>query len=195
VFLLGGLAACAAASPPPAKPPLAGSQALTEFLAAARQMGISYEAPAGFTETPVRENADQAYFYAVLSADKRIEMRFVLRPYDQMPEVMRNRQMGFTFFMTGISNLVHGGEAGKFSKGEPLPAAHYNADEAILIPVRWFRPDTGANAFGNGYALCTAVFMHREGVGDAYTFVLFKDMDALQGMTEERMLAMRFAPR
>lgn len=198
MFLLVALAACAAARPPAKQPPPtppAMTPALREFLGWAGKMSITFETPAGFTETPVRENMDQAYHYAVVSADKRTEMRFTLRPYDQMPANMRNRGMGFLFFMTGIDNVVRLGDAGKFSDGGPLPATHYNADAANLIVVRWFKPDIAADAFGDGYAICLAIFMHRENVGDAYTFVLSKDKDALERTTEEQMHAMRFAAR
>src|SRR5262249_5612319 len=128
----------------------------------------------------------------VVSADKRIEMRFTLRGYDRVPEPLHNRKMSFVFFMTGIVNLTRDGT---FEEPGPIPAAHYNADDASLIAVRWLRTDAGGAAFGDGYQLCSAVFMHREGVGAAYSYFLFKDRDALAAMNEETMHVMRFAPR
>jgi hypothetical protein len=179
----------AAAAPAPASP------ALAEFLAQARKLGVTLETPPGYTETTVRDNMDLSYGYAIVSANKRIEMRFALRPYAAMPPPMRNLQMSFMFFMTGISNLIRGGHDGTFVDPKPVPAAHYRADDARLVVVRWFQTDTGADAFGDGYELCSAVFMHRKGIGDAYAFVLFKDRDAIAGMDEELMHVMRFAER
>src|SRR4249920_1836195 len=106
------LAFAACASGPPVKPPAAtpvGNAAaqtpeLAEFVATARKMGVVYATPPGFTEIPVRDNTDQSYDYAVISADKRIEMRFALRGNDRVPEPLHNRKMSFVFFMTGIQN-------------------------------------------------------------------------------------------
>jgi hypothetical protein len=216
VLALAGLAACAASAPPAVKPapattvparapepvvaraaPAAAPQspALAAFLADARKMGLTYETPPGYTEVPVRSNQDQSYDYAIASADKQIEMRFTLRPYDKMPPPMRNRQMSFMFFMTGISNLVRGGHEGQFVDPEPVPREHFNADDARLVVLRWSLPKKSPDAFGDGYEVGTAIFIHRKGVGDAYTFALFKDRDATAGMDEDKLHAMRFAPR
>jgi hypothetical protein len=192
------LTACAARGSsvkPPSAAPAPATPALTAFLAEAHKFGVSLEPPPGYTETPVRKNMDMAYGYAIVSADKRIEMRFALRPYDEMPPPMRNLQLSFFYFMTGISNLVRGGHVGSFADPQTVPAAHFRADDARLVVVRWFQTDTGANAFGDGYELCSAVFMHRKGIGDAYSFVLFKDRDAIGSMDEELLHVMRFAPR
>ena len=208
-LLLFGLAACAASTPPAQKPqpaamtpahaggpPPAGaapSPALATFLADARKMGLTYATPAGYAEVPVRQNMDQGYDYAIASEDKRIEMRFTLRPYDEMPPPMRNRQMSFMFFMTGVSNLVRGGHEGSFVDPKPVPKDHFNADDAQLVAVRWSLPKNSADAFGDGFEVGMAIFMHRKGIGDAYTFALFKDRDAIDGMDEETLHAMRFA--
>jgi hypothetical protein len=37
--------------------------------------------------------------------------------------------------------------------------------------------------------------MHRDVVGDAYTYILLREPDALAAMDEETMHTMRFAPR
>jgi hypothetical protein len=205
IALLGLLAGCGAGGPLAAQAPAAPakqavsppseSPALAQFRAAARKMGVMYAAPPGYAEVAVHDNTDQSYDYAVASAEKRIEMRFALRPYGDMPEPLRNLHMSFIFFMTGISNLVRGGDDGKFNEAQDLPAAHFNADDARIIAVRWFSPDTGANAFGNGYEACSAIFMHRDRVGDAYTFVLLKDRAAIEEMDEETLHTMRFADR
>jgi hypothetical protein len=158
-------------------------------------MGLTYETPAGYTEVPIRSNQDQSYDYAVVSADKRTEIRFTLRPYDKMPPPMRNRQMSFMFFMTGISNLVRGGHEGSFIDPKPVPKEHFNADDARMVVLRWSLPKNSPDAFGDGYQVGLAIFIHRKGVGDAYTFGLFKDLDAAGAMEEETLHVMRFAPR
>jgi hypothetical protein len=205
IVLLALLPACGAAAPiaaqPPAEParqapaPPPDSPALAVFRAAARKMSITYTAPAAYAEVGVRENEDFSYDYAIAAADRQIEMRFALRPYDQMPPPLRNRQMSFMFFMTGISNLVRGGDTGKIYDERPLPAGHFNADDARLVPVRWFRTDTGPGAFGDGFEAASGIFIHRDRVGDAYTFILLKDRDAIDEMDEETLHTMRFAAR
>jgi hypothetical protein len=191
----GAPAKPAAAPPKPAAPPAVETPALAAFVTAAAKMGVAYATPAGFVEVPVRANDDQSYDYAIASADRRIEMRFALRPYDLMPPVMRNRKMSFAFFMTGIINLARDGDVGKIPDGQSPPPSHYDADDVHLVPVRWPRGDPGPGAFGEGYQSAVAIFMHREVVGDAYTYVLLKDSAALDAMKEETFHALRFAKR
>ena len=196
--LLLMVSACAARAPAaPAVLPATPTQtpALAEFQAVARKMAVVYAPPPGYTEIAVRDNTDQSYDYAVVSADKRVELRFALRGNDRVPEPLHNRKMSFVFFMTGIENLVRLGEDGKYVEAPPIPAAHYNADDAVMMAVHWFQSDKPGDAFGDGYVHCTAIFMYREGVGAAYTYVLFKDRDALTAVSEETMHTLRFAPR
>jgi hypothetical protein len=78
VVVLAALAGCAAHKLPTAEPPratAAPAPALATFVEVARRMGVTYEPPAGYSEVPVRANMDQAYHYAIASADRRIEMR------------------------------------------------------------------------------------------------------------------------
>lgn len=198
-LVLSGLAACAAGTPPAQKSPPAAvtpaptTPALAAFLADARKMGLTFETPPGYTEVPVRQNMDQSYDYAIVSADKRIEMRFTLRPYGAMPPPMRNRKMSFMFFMTGVSNVVRGGQEGSFVDPKPVPKEHFNADDAQLVAVRWSLPKNSPDAFGDGFEVGMAIFMHRKGIGDAYTYALLKDRDAIDWMDEETLHVLRFA--
>ena len=86
------------------------------------------------------------------------------------------------------------GHEGTFVDPKPVPKEHFNADDARLVVVRWSLPKNSPDAFGDGYELGTAIFIHRKGVGDAYTFALFKDRDAIAAMDEETLHVMRFAP-
>ena len=198
VVVLAALAGCAAHKPPTAEPPQATpppTPALATFVAVARKMGATYEPPAGYSEIPVRANSDQAYHYAIASADRRIELRFTLLPCDLMPPEARDRQMAFAFFMTGISNLVRSGETGTFGDSKPIPADYFSADQATLILLRWFQAKKGPNAFGDGYETSAATFLYRERVGAAYIFALFKDRDAVAGFGDGTLHALHFAPR
>ena len=158
-------------------------------------MGMTYRAPTGFNPTPVIENIDVTYDYSILSADKKIEMRFALRPYSKdMPEPMRTEDFSWTFFQTGIFNLIRGGKTGKAAPAEAVPVDHFGADDAKLVLIRWFNENTDSRAFGNGFELAAVVFIHRDGVGDAYTFVLLKDRAAMENLNEELMHSLHFAP-
>jgi hypothetical protein len=166
------------------------------FSDVAAKLGLVFEMPAGFTEVAVHENVDVSYNHALVSADRRIEMRFALRPYaTDMPEPLRTREFSRTFFSTAIMNLTHGGQTGESTSPDPLHHEEFNADEARMVVVRFHESNHRPEHFGNGYELCAAIFLHRDGFGDAYTFVLFKDRAALEGMDEDKMHSLRFASR
>ena len=166
------------------------------FAAQAAALGLTFQAPAGYTEVPIRKNFDVAYDHAVQSADQRIEMRFALRPYpDNMPAPARTREFSWTFFETAIMNLTHGGKTGESTAAEALHLDEFGADDARIVVIRFYETNNQPEHFGNGYELCVAIFMHRDGVGDAYTFVLFKDPEATKLIDEAAMHSLRFAKK
>ena len=64
-----------------------------------------------------------------------------------------------------------------------------------MIVVRWFENNNKAEYFGNGYEGCTVIFIHREGIGDAYMFLLYKDLKATQELYEELFHTLRFTAK
>lgn len=185
--------ASGAAAPPPS-PPVVPTPA-SDFAAEARAAGWVFEPPPGFTAVAVRDNTDVAYDHAVASADGRAELRYALRPYPtDLEPGMRTRQFSSTFFFTAILNLIRGGDTGMASKAEPVPAAEFAADEATMTVVKWNAAEGPADAFGTGFVLAAVVYMHRDGLGDAYIFAMFRDPDALGLVTEATFHSLRFAP-
>ncbi|WP_428266088.1 hypothetical protein [Haliangium sp.] len=159
-------------------------------------MGLAYTAPPGYASTPILDNVDVAYDHAVVSADKRVELRFALRPYGQdLPPAMRTAQFSWQFFQTGIANLVHGGTTGEVAPTAEVPAEPFGADDAKMVAIRWFDSDDNPEFFGNGYELAFVVFIHREEVGDAYTFVLLKEGESPERLNEELFHSLRFAEK
>jgi len=197
-LLVAGLTACAAGSPPPTKPappaaaPAPPSPALARFLEVARKMGLTFEAPPGYTEVAVRKNEDQAYHYAVASADGRTELRYTLLPFDLLPKEIRNKGGALMFFMTGISNIVGAdGKDGAFDDN-PVSSEYFNADDAVLLTMHWSRKTSRPAAFGYGYDRGGAIFIHRKDVGVAYIFALFKPREA-GSLPDGTLRALRFA--
>jgi hypothetical protein len=180
----------------PAAPAAHATPAASQpFAARVAALGMVFDAPAGYSETAIRKNLDVAYDHAVVSADQRIEMRFALRPYRaDMPPPTRTRQFSWTFFQTGILNLTHGGNTGEAAPPEALPHEEFGADDARMVVMR-FQPSTDLDYFSAGYELGVAIFLHRDGVGDAYTFVLFKGREDTKHIDEATMHALRFAAR
>lgn len=163
------------------------------FAAEVAKLGLILDTPAGYSEITVRENRDVTYQHALLSADQRIEMRFAIRLYGaDLPEPMRTRQFSWTFFMTGIMNLTHGGQTGDSAPPVVVHHDEFGADDARMVIMRFHDIDK-PEYFGNGYQLCVAVYLHRDSVGDAYTFVLFKDESDLKNMNEPTIHSFRFA--
>jgi hypothetical protein len=181
---------------PPASAPCGQPERLDSFLEAAKKMGLEYNAPAGYCEVEIVDNMDVSYDYGVLDEDKGIEMRFALRPYsDDTPPPMKSSEFSWIFFTTAIMNITHGGETGESAPPEPLPLDHLGADDAKVVAVRWNKDNNEEDFFGNGYDGCIVIYMHRDGLGDAYTFVLFKDVVTFTAeMDEDKMHTLRFAP-
>jgi len=198
VLLVAGLTACAASNPPPAKPaptaaPPAPSPALAQFVEEARKMGMTFEIPPCYAEVAVRDNEDQAYHYAVASADGRIEIRFTLLPFEGMAQEIRNKETLTMLFVTGVSNIV--GADGKDGTFKDAPAAkdYFNADDAIMLILRWAQPSSRPAAFRHGYEAGAAIFIHRQEAGVANIFVLFKDRAAAAALREGTLNSLRFA--
>lgn len=204
-LLVALIAGCGGKAAPPTPPrntptgpaaPTATPAPVDAFAAEAAAAGFVYQPPAGFVVTPVTENRDVFVSHAVASADHRIELRFALRPYPaDLAPAMRSRQFSSTFFLTAILNLTRGGSSGEAAAAEPVPAADWAADEATMTMIRWFDVAGPADAFGTGFAFAAVLYLHRDGVGDGYLFVMLKDREALAQMTEEAFHALRFAPR
>ncbi len=150
-----------------------------------------FETPKGFQEIKIVPNRQMNYDYAIKHQEKDFEVRFALRPLDDLlksyHEKVSNKKPNENFispnkfyqaaFFATLKN-ISGGEMPKVSQ---LPK------EAVKIE---FNADWGAtgmvevkNEFGQGYKYCVAVAIHRDDIADAYCFYLAND----QGTLEELM--------
>lgn len=147
------------------------------------------------SRAPAIDDDDVTHDYAVLRADKRVEIRFVLRPYTRdTPQLVRTGKGAWAFFETGIMNLTHLGTTGEAGRAKALAAASYGADDARIVLVRWAPSDDKPTFFGNGYRYAVVIFLHRKDVGDVYEFFLLRDRDAAQQVSERLLHSLRFAP-
>lgn len=159
-------------------------------------MGVIYTPPPGYAATPVIDDHDVSYDYAVLSKDKRVEIRFALRPYThETPPLVRTAKGAWAFFMTAIMNVTHLGQTGQATAPRTLPATTYAADVAKIVLVTWTARTHDPTFFGSGYKFGVAVFLHRDHVGDAYEFFLLRDRDAAARLSEPLLHSLRFAQK
>lgn len=156
-----------------------------------------YQAPPGFTETSIVHNEDVAYNYAVASADRSVEMRFALRPRSSWPGDLPDEAWipaSWPFFMTAVTNITRGGQLGESAPPQGVELAPFGADEAKMVVVRLATKNDDVTSFARGFTFCSAVYLHKAAAGDAYIFVLAKDVAAFgANMTEETYHALRFA--
>jgi len=169
---------------------------LKAFLTAAKEMDLEYYPPAGYSEVEVVDDTDVPYDYGIINEDRDIEVRFVIRPYPHgTPKKQKTLESSWTYFSKIVLDLTHGGETGGLSPPRELLGGHFDADDAWLVTVRWNEGNDEEGFFGHGYAGCLAIFTNRIYVGDAYTFILFKDAAVLDaGIDEDKMCFLKFSP-
>jgi hypothetical protein len=138
--------------------------------------------PPGFVSTPVIDNGDVLYDFAVKSKSKKLEIRYRIWP-------IKDGREDFTQML-----IVMGAN---ISDGQFIQPVAYPSDA-----VRHeFGADAGCSGlvrtkseFGKGYKVCVMSAIHKDGIADAYTFFLCDDPNvAIEAIaTEEVYHSLRF---
>lgn len=175
----------------------AAGDAGAAFAATAAAAGFAFTTPAGYRPTPIVDNVDVSYGHALVSDDGGIELRYALRPYpSDLPPAMRTRQFSDTFFATALLNLTRGGQTGDVpDDSEALSPADFAADDASLTIVHWRSTDGDPDAFATGFAAAAVLYIHKDGLGDGYLFIMLRDLDALEHWDQAALRSLRFAAR
>lgn len=147
---------------------------------------MQFRAPGGTVPVPVVANAQMSYDYAVKFPDRKLEIRYAIRPLGQLlaeykqskkskNEVMADPNQLYPSLVMAIAANVSGGTMPDIN---PFPPAavqrEFHADWGGTTVVK-----AGAE-FAPGYANCMIVALHKKNVADAYYFYLFDKREDIE---------------
>jgi hypothetical protein len=131
---------------------------------------LSFTFPNSFLPLEVKENPDVRYQFAMKSKTENIEIRYSIFSFAEMHN---NNDIYETFLQTICLN-VSGGKTAQANhfKHEDV-SAEFNADDGLtcMVPLD--------SDFGQGYKYCMINVLHKDNLGDIYTFYLFDDYKLL----------------
>ena len=161
---------------------------------------ITFNQPDGYSEISTIENQQMNYDYAIINNAKDFEIRYSIRPLDEMLKDYDDRKKNQTLVSESIHpNKMHTGifhsiifnvSGGKFSKiNEFNPEAlrkEFNADWGAISMV-----EVGKE-FGQNYKYCFLITIHKDDVGDAYCFYLSNTQEGIMKNLQAPFHSLRF---
>jgi hypothetical protein len=161
---------------------------------------MTFNQPDEYSEIQVIENQQMNYEYAIINNAKDFEIRYAIRPLDEMiknyNEREKNKKPGDTnihpnkLHTATFQAVVFNVSGGKFPKiGEFNPESvkkEFNADWGALTMV-----EVGKE-FGTNYKYCFLIAIHKDDVGDAYCFYLSNTKEGITKNMQAPFHALRF---
>ena len=148
---------------------------------------MTFEAPAGLTQTDPIENKQMNWELAYKHATKKFEVRYAIRPMDDALKVYEEREANkkegdinihpnkwyrSTFEMTVLN--ISGGQLPEYTVFDAQAVKkEFNADWGATTSVEV------VEEFGKGYTFCLFVFIHKENLGDGYIFYMADEADVI----------------
>jgi len=172
----------------------------TDFANALKRANLYFTMPEGYTKTKVIANNDMDYIYAIRSANKKIEVRYVIWPLDsQLAEYNRPRDSGETRL---DPNTIY--KTTTFMHMANISSQPFDQLQEVLsfdsaAVMNEFNADWGGTAsvelrksFGGKNKWCAVVGLHKDKVADAWCFFLAKTKEDLLGEWENAFHSIRF---
>jgi hypothetical protein len=163
-----------------------------EFLQLLERASMKFDEPTGYKRINPIENNQMNYEIAYKHPTKRFEVRYAIRPMDnllkehQIREKSKNKgdinihpnKWYKSVFEATILN-ISGGQLPEYSIfDKEAVKREFNADWGATVGV------TLEKEFGQGYKYCLVVFIHKDNLGDAFVFYLYDNKDLI---SEEMM--------
>ena len=161
---------------------------------------MTFDQPDQYSETPVIENPQMNYEYAIINNAKEFEIRYAIRPLDERiknhNEREKNKKPGdinihpnklHTATFQAVVFNVSGGKFPKIGEFEPESVKkEFNADWGALTMV-----EVGKE-FGTDYKYCLLITIHKDDVADAYFFYLSNTKEDITKNMQAPFHALRF---
>jgi hypothetical protein len=172
----------------------------TAFLATVARAGMTFEMPKGLIPTPVFENNQMAYDYAIKYPDKRFEVRYAIRPLEKALNDFKQKQANTSSGMVTIHpnkwysslfdaivlNIAQGIIPERKEFDSASVKAEFNADWGVTTFVV---PKT---VFAQAYKYCMVLALHKDNIADAYIFFLADSPDVYSTLAEPAFYALKF---
>ena len=141
---------------------------------------MTFDKPAGLVETELIENRQMNYEFAVKYPDKNFEVRYAIRPLDNLikdyEEKVKNKGPHDIYIHPNtyysallrvtVLNIAGGKEYKATEFDKRAVKSEFNADWGAITLV-----EVGSE-FGQKYKYCMVVAIHKDNAGDAYYFYL-----------------------
>ena len=151
-------------------------------------------------ETKPIENRQMNYEYALITRSKDFEVRYAIRPLDNLIEEYnkseRNKQPGdinihpnklyVALFQTTVLNISNGQLPEPTIFDKEAVKEEFNADWGATVFV-----EVGKE-FGQNYKYCLVVAIHKDNVGDAYCFYLSEKKENIDNNMKKLFQSLKF---
>ena len=156
---------------------------LEEFKAHCDSAGMVFEMPEGYEITPVKENRDLGYVFAIINADKTMEIRYTIWPLKSMMERYEESLKDSNSVMVPPNNIYKG-----LIQANVLNMTGGQMNNIGAFPTaavqKEFNADAGGSCFfefncqfGEGYTYGQFMYLHKDDVADAIVTFMSNDKD------------------
>ena len=151
-----------------------------------------FNMPKDFTPTPVVDNEDVSYQFAIKHKKKKLQVRYSVWPveedYYKNSDLSRSKFLFYTFTMAVVENIV-GGESYREAVFHSLGVRNeFNADAGASYAAE------AKSEFSKGYKYVIIIAIHKNNVADAYTIFLCDDFNDIIGEFNAAFHSMKFIP-
>jgi hypothetical protein len=134
---------------------------------------MQYSIPPDFTPTPVVDNGDVVYDFAIKSNSTGLEIRYRIWPIDK---TLKNPNAVFEAMLVTMAMNISNGKMihpQRFPQESVKLEFGADAGSTGLVPTN--------SEFGKGFKGCMLSVIHKDNVADAYIFYLYNTQDEIMG--------------
>lgn len=161
---------------------------------------MTFDKPSEYSETHPINNEQVKYEYAIVNDAKDFEIRYAIRPLDEMlknyNEREKNEKAGDVnihpskLYAASFQAIVINVSGGKMTKISPFKTEavkkEFNADWGAITMV-----EVGKE-FGQNYKYCFLVAIHKDNIADAYCFYLSNTKESITKNMQASFHSLRF---
>jgi hypothetical protein len=135
---------------------------------------LIYDAPPGYNEKAVKQDAEVSYNYAVVHPSGESEMRYIITPFDSTQKTKADFDDSAAFISFFTSVITARGIA---DKDLPVftPIKKDKLDKRYNADTGWVSYIQPRGEFGRGYLCCMATCLYKKGVGMVEIYHLATD--------------------
>ncbi|MCB0479706.1 MAG: hypothetical protein KDC84_16175 [Crocinitomicaceae bacterium] len=177
---------------------LSQNPSLSHFQSEADSAGLVFTMPEGFEITDVKENKDLYYSFAIINADKSMEIRYTIWSLNEMFEVYEASLKDSNVTMVNPNNMYYARVQANMMNmtGGQIYNIGAFPDEAVK---REFNADKGGACFfefncefGEDWVYGQFIYLHKDDVADVIITFMSKDADRHSDLMSPAFHALKF---